>query len=81
MSHDEYRRARDAEMEKSALNARLAEVECQREVLAEALREMARGGCNALAARAALRSCGLLRPQDDPSMIPAAWLPGAEEEG
>jgi hypothetical protein len=28
----------------------------------------------------ALRECGLLRAQDDPSMIPAAWLPGAEEE-
>lgn len=30
--------------------------------------------------RKALEECGLLRAQYDPSMIPAAWLPGAEEE-
>lgn len=75
------------------MRTRLAEAERHREVLADALRVISYGGCcetpgcteedpkcDARTARAALRECGLLRPQDDPDMIPAAWLPGAEEE-
>lgn len=75
---------------------RLAEAERHREVLADALREVVRLGWSAdsastthallmqrqatRGAEKALRECGLLRPQDDPAMIPAAWLPGAEED-
>lgn len=74
------------------LTARLAEAERHREVLADALRGVLDPRTYgewwvtpaydkaAEVARTALDECGLLRAQDDPAMIPAAWLPGAEEE-
>lgn len=67
----------------ASLYASLAEAERQREVLAEALREIAAGGrrgkSDGVIALDALRECGLLRPQDDPSQVPSVWLNPNEE--